>query len=177
MKKLFLIALACIMPITNADAFLPLPALLPDAQPGGHMVAAMRAQQELKRQYLENQLLAQQIDMMRQQQATIEMQSNESAMQQNQVYDATDKNTRLTNYNDKKISESLENNAVGQSANWWDPNTGIKYTITPTKNISFKGNQYCREYKVIIQANKKKQQINNLACRLKNQSWIRIEKR
>ncbi len=175
MKKILSITLITILLIGRANAFLPLP---PPPGPGGYIVDSMRAQEDLRRQQLENQMMQQRIYMMmQQQQAMLEMQRREEAIQQNQVYNSIDQSVDHTSYNDKKISDSLENNALGQSTHWWDPSTGIKYSITPKNNTTYRGNQNCRAYRLIIQSNKKKKQLNNLACRLANGSWIRIEKR
>lgn len=163
MKKIFLIALVTILLIRGANASIP---LLPPPGPGGGIMDVMRAQQDLRRQYVETQILQQQLALMQQQR-----------MQQSQVYDAPYKNTNPANYNDVKISYILENNALGQSTSWWDPNTGIKYTITPKNNTTYRGNQNCRTYRVTIQSNMKKKLIDNLACRLNNGTWIRIEKK
>lgn len=72
MKKIILISLIAISPITNAS--IPLPRVIPDAQPGGYIVSGMRAQQDLRRQYIENQILQEQLAMMQQQRAMRERQ-------------------------------------------------------------------------------------------------------
>src|SRR5690349_2799749 len=79
MKKLILAFLISTSFVAKTYAFLPLPNVVSDAQPGGGVVAAMRAQQELQREYMEIQMMREQVAMMEQQRAIIAMQ----AMQQN----------------------------------------------------------------------------------------------
>jgi surface antigen len=70
-----------------------------------------------------------------------------------------------------KMNQALEQNSVGQPAYWKNNKTGANYTVTPVKNVSVKGNQYCREYRTVADIAGKKQQIYGTACRQPDGSW------
>lgn len=63
-KKIILIFLIALSPIVNAS--IP---LVPPPSPGGGIVASMRAQVELQNQYIQNQILREQLAMMQQRRA------------------------------------------------------------------------------------------------------------
>jgi surface antigen len=70
-----------------------------------------------------------------------------------------------------KMNSALESNQVGQPAYWSNPNTGANYQVTPTKNVTVDGNQYCREYRTTANIAGKKQQMYGTACRQPDGSW------
>jgi surface antigen len=70
-----------------------------------------------------------------------------------------------------KMNNALENNTVGQPAYWHNPNTGANYHVTPVKNVSVHGNQYCREYRTTANIAGKEQQVYGTACRKPDGSW------
>lgn len=70
-----------------------------------------------------------------------------------------------------KMSQALESNQVGQPAYWQNQKTGANYTVTPTHNVTVKGNRYCREYRTVADIAGKKQQIYGTACRQPDGSW------
>lgn len=70
-----------------------------------------------------------------------------------------------------KMSNALEYNSVGQPAYWRNPNNNTSYTVVPTKNVSVRGNPYCREYRTTADIAGKKQQIYGTACRQADGSW------
>lgn len=70
-----------------------------------------------------------------------------------------------------KMSNTFENNSIGQPAYWQNAKTGNSYTVTPVKNVSYDGNQYCREYQSMATVAGKKQQVYGTACRQPDGSW------
>lgn len=70
-----------------------------------------------------------------------------------------------------KMNQALESNNVGQPAYWQNQKTGASYTVTPVKNVSVGGNEYCREYRSVANIAGKKQQVYGTACRQPDGSW------
>ncbi|HSW70150.1 MAG TPA: RT0821/Lpp0805 family surface protein [Gammaproteobacteria bacterium] len=70
-----------------------------------------------------------------------------------------------------KMNQALESNSVGQPAYWQNQKTGTDYSVTPTKNVTVDGNQYCREYRSVANIAGKKQQVYGTACRQPDGSW------
>ena len=81
MKKLILIFLLCTF-ISLANASIPSVQSFANI-PGGGLVAAMQAQENLKRQYIENKMLQEQLAMLQQQRAIMKMQAE--TMRQKQM--------------------------------------------------------------------------------------------
>src|SRR5579862_4832050 len=52
-----------------------------------------------------------------------------------------------------RMNTALNDNNVGQPAYWKNANTGASYQVVPTKNVSYDGNPYCREYQTIATIN------------------------
>lgn len=71
----------------------------------------------------------------------------------------------------QRMSQSLENNSVGQPAYWQNSQTGASYTVTPVKNVAYNGNPYCREYRTVANVAGKRQQVYGTACRKPDGSW------
>jgi surface antigen len=69
------------------------------------------------------------------------------------------------------MGSAYENNAVGQPANWRNAKTGASYEITPLRNVTVKGNRYCRQYHLVAHVRGKKHQGNGTACRQADGSW------
>src|SRR5690242_1453435 len=46
-----------------------------------------------------------------------------------------------------KMMHAMEHNSVGKPAYWQNEKSGTRYTIVPTKNVSYDRNPYCREYR------------------------------
>lgn len=72
MKKYFLISLLGAV-ISSAYADIPLP---PPPGPGGYIVSSMQANQQLEQKMLENKIMQEKLEMMRERRAMIEMQEN-----------------------------------------------------------------------------------------------------
>lgn len=70
-----------------------------------------------------------------------------------------------------KMNRALENNNVGQPAYWNNPKTNTRYQVTPVKNVTVDGNEYCREYQTVANINGKQQKMYGTACRQPDGSW------
>jgi surface antigen len=70
-----------------------------------------------------------------------------------------------------KMNRALDNNPVGQPAYWRNANTGTAYEVVPTRNVTYQGNEYCREYRTVANIGGKKQQVYGTACRQPDGSW------
>lgn len=70
-----------------------------------------------------------------------------------------------------RMNSALDNNSVGQPAYWRNANTGTAYQVTPTRNMTYHGNRYCREYRTTATINGKQQQVFGKACRQPDGSW------
>lgn len=73
-----------------------------------------------------------------------------------------------------KMNGAFENNAVGQPAYWQNSKTGTSYNVTPTRNVTVDGNQYCREYRSTANIAGKKQQVYGTACRQPDGTWQQV---
>ncbi len=74
-----------------------------------------------------------------------------------------------------KQSQALETNNVGQPAYWSNQKTGAHYKVTPVKNVTVKGNEYCREYQTVADINGQKQKMYGTACRQPDGSWKAVK--
>jgi len=74
--------------------------------------------------------------------------------------------------NDKmRMNRALDNNEIGQPAYWHNANSDANYEVVPVKNVSYQGNEYCREYRTVAKIAGKKQQMYGTACRQPDGSW------
>ncbi len=74
--------------------------------------------------------------------------------------------------NDKaRVNRALEDNQLGQPAYWHNASSGANYEVVPVKNVTYQGNQYCREYRTVANIGGKKQQMYGTACRQPDGSW------
>jgi surface antigen len=62
-----------------------------------------------------------------------------------------------------KMSHALDQ-GLGKSTEWSNARTGIKYTVTPVKKVSFETNSICREYTVVITKGEAKRDLSGTAC-------------
>ena len=60
---------------------------------------------------------------------------------------------------------------IGQQIAWNNPNTGNSGTITPVRDGTSGGGQYCREYQQTIVVGGKSEQAYGTACRQPDGSW------
>jgi surface antigen len=70
-----------------------------------------------------------------------------------------------------KMNQALEGNNVGQPAYWSNNRSGARYQVTPVKNVTVDGNEYCREYQSVATINGQKQKMYGTACRQPDGSW------
>lgn len=70
-----------------------------------------------------------------------------------------------------RMNRAFENNTVGQPAYWQNERTGVHYRVTPTRNVSYHGNRYCREYRTIAEIGGKKREMYGTACRQPDGAW------
>jgi len=73
-----------------------------------------------------------------------------------------------------RMNQALESNAVGQPAYWNNTKTGTHYKVTPVKNVTVRGNRYCREYRTTANIAGKQQQVYGTACRQPDGTWKAI---
>ncbi len=66
---------------------------------------------------------------------------------------------------------ALEGTKTGQMAQWNNPDTGNRGTITPIRTFQAQGGQYCREYTQVIYVGGKKQEAYGTACRQPDGAW------
>lgn len=69
-----------------------------------------------------------------------------------------------------KAQQALEDNKVGQTTSWKNPDNGNTYTVTPTKTYQ-QDNTYCREFTQTATIADKPQQIYGTACRQPDGTW------
>lgn len=73
--------------------------------------------------------------------------------------------------NDKaKMLHALDS-APGKATHWVNDNTGVSYTVTPTKKISLHGNPYCREYETTVTKDSSEHKNYGRACVGADGSW------
>ncbi|MBF0481200.1 MAG: hypothetical protein HQK81_10025 [Desulfovibrionaceae bacterium] len=69
-----------------------------------------------------------------------------------------------------RTSEVLNNNRDNDTGAWRNPNTGGRYSITPTKSYQRDDGEYCREYTQVADIDGKRQTVAGAAC-LRNNRW------
>ena len=70
-----------------------------------------------------------------------------------------------------RMNRALENNNSGKPAYWRNAKSGTSYKVTPVKNVTVNGNQYCREYRTTADIGGKQEQMYGTACRQPDGSW------
>ena len=68
----------------------------------------------------------------------------------------------MDNNDKQRMNAALINNNVGQPAYWHNNNSGAEYKVVLLK-MQCKGNQYCREYRIVADIAGKKQQMYGTA--------------
>lgn len=68
------------------------------------------------------------------------------------------------------LSHSLENARTGTTSHWRNPDTGVDYTVKPTRTFEA-GSTPCREYVVDGTIGGKQEQVIGTACRQADGSW------
>ncbi|MGB0630555.1 MAG: RT0821/Lpp0805 family surface protein [Alphaproteobacteria bacterium] len=67
--------------------------------------------------------------------------------------------------------KSLENNKAGQTANWSNPDSGNRGSVTPTKTYQTASGQNCREYQQTVTVDGKTEEAWGTACRQPDGTW------
>ncbi len=74
-------------------------------------------------------------------------------------------------YYNQTSQSALENNKVGTSSTWHNPDSGNSGTITPTRTYQASNGAYCREYTQTISVGGKASEGYGTACRQPDGSW------
>lgn len=69
-----------------------------------------------------------------------------------------------------EMNRALEMNPTNQPLSWRNPDSGNRYTVTPTRTF-YRGEEACREYSTTAIIGGKKQQIYGKACRTSDGAW------
>jgi surface antigen len=81
----------------------------------------------------------------------------------------------MDNTDRMRMNQALENNRPGQPAYWRNRNSGTAYEVVPTRNVSVRGNEYCREYRTTANIDGRKQNVYGTACRQPDGSWQAVK--
>lgn len=73
-------------------------------------------------------------------------------------------------YMNRTNQSALENNKVGATSSWKNPDTGASGTFTPVKTYE-KSGSYCREFSQTIKVGGKVEKGYGTACRQPDGSW------
>jgi len=69
-----------------------------------------------------------------------------------------------------KAAHSLETVRTGVQSSWVNPDTGYRYSVTPTRTYN-RGAGPCREYTIDANIGGKKEKVYGTACRQADGSW------
>ena len=67
--------------------------------------------------------------------------------------------------------QTLENNKTNQTSNWVNPDSGNRYSLTPTNTFQTTSGQYCREYQTSVTVGGELQKGYGTACRQPDGHW------
>src|SRR5262245_22335223 len=67
--------------------------------------------------------------------------------------------------------QAFEQNRVGQTSVWNNPDSGHSGSITPTRTYQLANGQYCREYRQTITIGNDQHQAYGTACRQSDGTW------
>jgi surface antigen len=71
-------------------------------------------------------------------------------------------------------SRALETAPSGNPVTWTNPDSGNRYTVTPTRTYRNAGGQYCREFTTWGWIGGYEQQLHGTACRMADGSWKNV---
>ncbi len=71
----------------------------------------------------------------------------------------------------KKAYQSAQTAPVGKTISWNNPDSGNKGTITPVRDGTSSGGQYCREFQQTVTIGNKTEEAYGIACRQPDGSW------
>lgn len=77
----------------------------------------------------------------------------------------------MDNVDNLNLNNSLQNQSDNKSTTWVNPNSNVRYTVTPTTTVN-DGNNYCRDYSVNKIINGQSQTVTERACRV-NGRWVK----
>jgi surface antigen len=69
-----------------------------------------------------------------------------------------------------KAAQALESTPTGQHSTWQNPDTGARYTMTPTKTYEASAGP-CRDFTVNADVDGKAEKVSGTACRQSDGSW------
>ena len=69
-----------------------------------------------------------------------------------------------------KAAQALESAPTGQPTTWTNPDTGTRYTMTPTKTYEASAGP-CRDFTVDANVEGKPEKVSGTACRQSDGSW------
>jgi surface antigen len=69
-----------------------------------------------------------------------------------------------------KAAQALEGTPTGQHTTWTNPDTGARYTMTPTKTYEASAGP-CRDFTVDANVEGKPEKVSGTACRQPDGSW------
>ena len=72
---------------------------------------------------------------------------------------------------DSTSQGALEQNQVGQTSTWRNPDTNNSGTITPTRTYEVADGRYCREYTQTIYVDGQTERAYGTACRQSDGTW------
>jgi surface antigen len=78
--------------------------------------------------------------------------------------------SRMDEEDRRQTALALENNPVGQTSTWTDPDTGARYGVTPNETFSRDGSP-CREFVIEREIAGEEYQSTETACRQADGSW------
>lgn len=73
-----------------------------------------------------------------------------------------------------KANRALESNPTGQTSTWNNPDTGNKYTVTPTRTYQDDAGAPCRDYTTEAIIDGKREFVKGTACRQPDGTWRAI---
>lgn len=71
-------------------------------------------------------------------------------------------------------SNTLETTRTGTAVAWTNPDSGNRYTVTPTRTYRKPGGQYCREFTTWGWIGGYEQKLHGAACRQSDGSWQNV---
>lgn len=81
---------------------------------------------------------------------------------------------KIGKYMDKQdqleVQHALESAPTGKSVSWKNPDSGNRYSVTPTRTY-YHNEQPCREYTTYANIDGKQEKIYGKACRMADGSW------
>lgn len=69
-----------------------------------------------------------------------------------------------------KMNQALEQTRTGNTASWTNPDSNVRYNVTPTKTY-YRGNEPCREYTTTAIIGGKREKVYGTACRTSDGNW------